>query len=231
MTVSQTQKEFDTARASLDQLGRAVLDQLKALCAGFEAHDHTALAAIVARDREIDRLELQLDNHCMLFIENRAPLGPGFRFMLGAIEIARGLERAGDCIEYLAVHAMRASTLDEEFPEGYAIVRDMMGRVAIIVEKACLCWSSSSPELAHATTKLVAPIEELRSKAYRMAVSAIRADRVDAELGMEVVLIANMLETIGDIAAAMAETMLYIVSAQSVRHNRSERLATALRLG
>jgi phosphate uptake regulator len=121
-TLNAAAKEFDDLRSALGRLGQAVLNQAAALEQAAPKRDKPALKAIVARDHEIDALELNLDRMARSFMELRAPLGPDFRFVLAALDIARNLERIGDCIEYVARHISEADDLPGTFPAGWSRV-------------------------------------------------------------------------------------------------------------
>src|SRR5688572_6241272 len=96
--------EMTLVRQTLEQLAECVVEQMRRLRAAAGKRDITALGQIVAYDKEVDDLEMKVGKLCRSFVELRAPLGPDFRYVMGAIDIARNLERIGDCIEYVARH-------------------------------------------------------------------------------------------------------------------------------
>ena len=225
MPVSQVHEEFADAHLALERLHQAVMAQLGSLIAAHEPHNPEQLQAIIIKDQEIDRMELQVHDLCVRLIEQKTPRSSGLRFLLGTIDIARSLERVGDTIEYIARSILALPRLSEDFFEGHGLITAMLSQVERILTLSHTAWSASRLDLIGEVSLLDTPIDDLRARAFRMAVSAIRWDRVDAELGMKVVLITNKLEAIGDIAVAIAETTHYIISSEILRHRR---LADAL---
>jgi phosphate uptake regulator len=64
-------------------------------------------------------------------------------------------------------------------------------------------------------------VDELQGEVRDLAIREIRSGRVDAEVGLRAVLIANKLESIADITSHIAESVVFIIQAKQIRHQRS----------
>ncbi len=212
--------EFNNVRTTLEQLAVAVMRQMSSLEHAARHRNEEELLAIVSRDQEIDALELSLDKICKSFMEFRAPLGPDFRFVMGALDIARNLERVGDCIEYVARHINESLRMTEEFKEASQAIGSMIEKCREILEMTYTSWQRSDTALARRIPDQDDFVDALQEKVYGLIINEVRAGKVDVEMGMMAMLITNKLESIADITCHIAETLVFMITAQQIRHER-----------
>jgi phosphate transport system protein len=212
--------QFNEIKESLEKLAGAVLAQMRSLRDAAATLKEDELMAIVERDKEIDKLELSVDRIAKSFMELRAPVGPDFRYMIGALDISRNLERIGDCIEYVARHISEASTMPKEFPDGWDIVERTIDKCHEILEMANTSWIKSDAKLARRIPEQDDFVDALQDSAYSAVIKGVRAGKVDVELGMQTMLIINKLEALADIACHIAESVVFMIVAQQIRHEK-----------
>lgn len=218
--VSASGLEYNTLRASLDDLGHAVIKQMQSLQIAVANRDPEQLRAIVARDREIDAKDLYLDKMVRSFVELRAPLGPDFRFAMAALDISGNLERIGDCIEYVARHIIENQKLCEDFPDAWTTITSMIAKCLQILEAAYRSWTDSNAALAREVREQDDFVDALQESAYSLVIKGVRSGKVDVELGMIVMLTANKLESIADISCHIAESVVMMLQAKQIRHEK-----------
>lgn len=211
--------ELAGLRTQLNHLASAVLIQLRSLQEATAEEAHDKLLAIVKNDKDIDALELQLDRVAKTYMELRAPMGPDFRYVLTTLDIARSLERIGDCIEYVARHVTEVLPESKATDQGRVLIAEMIDRCLGVVEVSTQSLQENNAELATKIPRMDDPVDALKKSAYDMVVAAIRGRELDAKVGLEYVLIAGKLESIADIACHIAECVVFIVSAKQVRHD------------
>lgn len=212
--------EFDNVKVKLEQLAGAVLEQMRSLQTAVARRDLDELLAIVKRDKEIDDLDLSLDRICKSFMELRAPLGPDFRYVMGALDISRNLERIGDCIEYVARHVSESLKMADEFKEASYIIESMIDKGRDILEMAFTSWLRSDAALARRIPEQDDFVDAMQERAYSLVINDVRAGKVDVEMGMMAMLICNKLESIADIACHIAESVVFMIQAQQIRHEQ-----------
>jgi len=61
-------------------------------------------------------------------------------------------------------------------------------------------------------------VDALQDQAYKLVIDNVRQKKLDVEIGIQVILIANKLESIADIACHVAQTVVYIVDDKRIRH-------------
>lgn len=217
-TVSPAETEFNSVRSHLEGLIKAVVNQVHALHEASFAKKTAELRAIIDRDPEIDRLEVSLGKMSMLFVEQRAPLGPDFRYVMGVIDIARSLERVGDCVEYVARHMVETVDAKVEFPQAWVLLQDMAGKCSEILDRVYATWRDTDAKAARAIPELDDAVDALQKAAYKLITTEVRANHVDVEWGLKVMLMVNKLESIGDIVCHIAETLVFMFAAKDIRH-------------
>jgi phosphate transport system protein len=213
-------KEFDQIQVLLERLSTNVLDQLKSLEEASTQDDTDRLRLIVERDRENDTLELTIDRLARSCMELRAPLGPDFRYMMMVLEIAGNLERIGDCVEYVARHVSASLKLKTLLPQGWQLLSTMMYKCRELLELAHSAWQRTDVRLAERLPRQDDEVDTLQKQARALMIEQVRANTIDVELGLEIVLIANKLESIADISSHIAESVVFVAQARQIRHEK-----------
>lgn len=214
--------EFDKMKLTLEALAQAVIDQMQRLELASVRGDQAELKRIVALDKDIDDLELTIDRLCLSFMEMRAPIGPDFRFVVGAADIARSMERIGDCIEYVARYVAENPKMAQEFPRGWTIITDMMDKCLSILQMIQRAWTRSDAKAARSIPAHDDEVDALQKKMYAQINTDVRSGEVDVGVGMIAMLIVNKLESLADVACHIAESIVYVILAKQIRHSKAE---------
>jgi phosphate transport system protein len=215
---SAGERELQAISGKLEELMQAVMQQFVGLKRGLDGADFALLKSIVAGDERVDAIELDLDDLSMLFVANRAPMGASLRFMFGAIDVASALERIGDCIEYVARHAIETRDLRNEFPEGWHLLQDMTTKAFSVYERSVTAVSNRDTKLAKTVPAMDDLVDALQDQSYKLVIDKVRNGGLDIEMGIHMILMANKLESIADIACHIAQTVVYIVEDARIRH-------------
>ncbi|MEN9836127.1 MAG: phosphate transport system [Pseudomonadota bacterium] len=213
-------KEYNHIQTLLERLSTDVRAQLRDLKQAASEENLTKLRQIVDRDREIDSLELDLNRQARSFIELRAPLGADFRSIMKVVEIASNLERIGDCTEYVARHIATSFKLKTELPEGWDLIANMMSKCLELLDLAHSAWQRTDVRLAERLPRQDEEVDALQKQARQLMIAKVRSGTIDVALGLELVLIANKLESIADISSHIAESVVFIVQARQIRHEK-----------
>jgi phosphate transport system protein len=167
-------------------------------------------------DRRINRLECEVDEQAMRILATRQPVASDLRFITTALKIVTDLERIGDlCVNICE----RVVELNEEPPlppvgdlanlaeEASAVVHEALDAlVARDVGRATELLSRDESIDAH-YARIFQDVLELMAKDPK---SVYRATRVQS--------IAKYLERIADHAMNVAETVVFLVKGQDIRH-------------
>lgn len=195
------------------------------------------LAEIIERDSQVDSLELSLDDLTLAFMNFRAPLGKDLRYAVGAIDIAAGLERIGDCVEYVARNLREISATADAMPNAWGVLRDMSDKSNMLLEKAVAAMVAGDAKAAESIPPLDNLVDALQDQAHDLVLKNLRGTGeglnrekvMDPETGLTLVACANKFESIGDIACHIAETVVFVVQGRRIRHGAIETGAVAIK--
>ena len=215
---SSGERELQHISGKLEELMQTVMQQFVGLKRGLEGADFNLLKKIVADDAKVDAIEIDLDDLSMLFLANRAPMGSSLRFMFGAIDVASGLERIGDCIEYVARHLIESQELRKDCPAGWHLLQDMVTKSFTVYERSVTALSNRDAKLAKTVPGMDDIVDALQDQGYKLVIDSVRAGSLDVEAGIHLILMVNKLESIADIACHIAQTVVYIVEDERIRH-------------
>ena len=98
-----THKQFDTemeaVRSGVLAMGGLVESQLRRAIALLEADDHDAIAQVKTDEKQINQMQISLDQMCSQIIARRQPTAIDLRFVLMITKIVNELERVGDEVQ------------------------------------------------------------------------------------------------------------------------------------
>ncbi|HZR10827.1 MAG TPA: phosphate signaling complex protein PhoU, partial [Myxococcales bacterium] len=117
MMKAHTDKTYDAElqdlRNKLLTLGGKVETEIATSMRALAERDSTLAEQVIAQDKEVNRLEVDIDDACRRLLVLRQPAASDLRFITTALKIVVDLERIGD----LAVNvAQRAIDLNQSPP-------------------------------------------------------------------------------------------------------------------
>jgi phosphate transport system protein len=103
--VRSFEQELRHVGEAIAKMGVIAEEQLQAACSLIGRSDPEAVRRTVARDEEIDRLDLEVARSAMRLLALRQPLAVDLRETLVAIKVSGDLERIGDLAKNIAKRA------------------------------------------------------------------------------------------------------------------------------
>jgi phosphate transport system protein len=171
---------------------------------------------VVAADREVNRLEVDIDEACRRLLVLRQPAASDLRFITTALKIVVDLERIGD----LAVNiAERAIDLNQSPP--LKPVHDLT-RLAELCQKqvraALDAFVDGDVEKAEAVIKGDDLLDAVYHNLFNELVALMMEDPRNIRRANSLLFVAKHLERLGDHATNVAEMVIYMVRGTDVRH-------------
>jgi phosphate transport system protein len=208
--------ELESLRSQLLRMGetaiRQVRDAIKALVEGNPSQADQVIAA----DDEIDRLEVEIDNEAIRYMNLRAPVATQLRLVIVGMKASHDLERVGDEASNIAKRAIRLSA---EPPLKPYIDIPRMANIATEMLRGSLdCFLTGDADKALAICKRDAEVDEINRQLYRELTSFMIENPGTISRALEIMFISKSIERIADHATNIAEEVIYLVSAKDVRH-------------
>ncbi|MAA64585.1 MAG: phosphate transport system regulatory protein PhoU [Alteromonadaceae bacterium] len=176
---------------------------------------------IRARDKQVDRLELEIDEEATRIIARRQPAARDLRLVISVIKMVADLERIGDEAKKIAKFAVSLSQ-EGQAPRGYVEVRHIGSHVIQMVRDALDAFARLDSEQALRIMKADKRVDEEYQAATRTLITFMMEDPRNISRCMSVMWVLRALERVGDHACNMAEHVIFMAKGEDVRHTPVE---------
>ena len=213
----QFNEELDGVKSRMLEMGGVVEAQISMAVAALVNTESGEAEAVVARDDEVNALEVEIDEECSRILARRQPAASDLRLVLAISKVITDLERIGD---EAAKIARQAINLSEEgaSPSGYVEIRHIGGHVAIMVREALDAFARLDAEAAVKVALEDSVVDQEYGNAMRSLVTYMMEDPREIGAILNEIWALRSLERIGDHARNIAEHVIYLVKGLNVRH-------------
>jgi phosphate transport system protein len=197
----------------------AVVESTFATSVTALCHHRPELAAEVkAGEREIDRREVAIEKECLRVLALYEPVASDFRRVLTILRVNRDLERIGDLAARIAKRARKLGRRPRPVP--------IPEPLEALAEAAMLSLRDALDSLVNrdALSGRSVIARDHRLDEYRRTVraglkEAMRQDVDRIEDWLQLMDVARHLERVGDHAAGIAESVIYLKEGRIIRHD------------
>lgn len=215
-TDRQYEADLQRVRDELECMGTTVEEMIRDGVEALVAHDGAAARRVMERDRDVDALEISIDDHCIRILALRQPTASDLRFLATSLKAVVDLERIGD----LAVNiAERVVELTAHPPLKPYIDLPRMGRVAgEMLDEAVKALVDRDPGRARQVFPRDNTVDALYAQVLRELLTFMIEDPRNIYRANRLLSIAKYLERIGDHATNLAEQAIFLAEGRDVRH-------------
>jgi phosphate transport system protein len=208
--------ELDGLRTKLLTLGGKVETEIAQGVRALIERDTKLAEEVLGADREVNRLEMEVDEACRRLLALRQPAASDLRFITTALKIVVDLERIGD----LAVNvAHRAIDLNQSPP--LRPVHDL-SRLAELCQKqvraALDAFVDADAAKAETVIKDDALVDALYHTLFNELLGLMMEDSRNIRRANSLMFVAKHLERLADHATNVAEMVIFMVKGTDVRH-------------
>jgi phosphate transport system protein len=172
---------------------------------------------IIASDKEINDLQMDVDNRCLKLLATQTPLAVDLRLITSAMKINADLERIGDQAVNVAESVL---VLIPQPPLKPLIdIPRMAGIAEKMIRDSLDAFVKKDAELARDVLRRDDEVDELKDQVFRELLTYMMADPGTIQRALSLILISRNLERIADHATNIAEDVIFIAEAKDVRHN------------
>ena len=215
--VPHFQEELEALQSRLLEMGGLAEERVRACIDALESRDLGVVAQVMGGDEPINQLHIEIDNRCFRLLALYQPMATDLRAIVSAVKINTDLERVGDLAVNIAEAAQRYTTHP---PVKKLIDIPTMGTIAqTMLRDALDAYVRRDTALAHAVLNADDQLDALKTQVFRDLLTYMIKDPTTVEPALDLILISRHLERIGDHATNIAEDVIFMVSAQDVRHH------------
>ncbi|MDQ7798296.1 MAG: phosphate signaling complex protein PhoU [Candidatus Edwardsbacteria bacterium] len=175
---------------------------------------------IMALDREIDRLEIEIENDAISLIARHQPAAKDLRLLIGIIKINNDIERIGDHGVNIAQCTLK---LGQEPPlKPLVDIPRMAHLVASMLRDSLDSFVHEDVEKARQVCATDSQVDQLKDQTLRELMTYMfeKPKAISRALGL--ILISRNLERIADLSTNISEEVIYICQAKVIKHHQEK---------
>ena len=224
-THKQFDAEMEVIRSGVLAMGGLVETQLaRAIAVLGDDEEEGTLDQVGAVEREVNRMQVTIDQQCSQIIAKRQPAAIDLRMILTITKIVNDLERIGDEVKKVAYKAAQTRGNDRLTQVRQHDVARTACRAQEMLQLALDVFARLD---AAAAAEVIDRDEEVDAgflAIMRQLISYMMEDPRTITAALEIVFIAKSIERIGDHAKNIAEAVVQVVKGKDVRHASAEQI-------
>ncbi len=216
-TIGAFDSELDLLRSTVLSMADAAMRNVEGAMRGLEEGDLGRCNTVIAEDEVLDQLEKEIDEIGMRTILRFQPVATDLRRLLSSMSMARMLERIGDHAVNIARAArkiLKAGRVDE------SRMLDPLFTLAVdLLRDATSAFADDNGTLARELGARDKELNRLHKRLTKSLSVMIGERREGAVQLIHLLFVSRSLERIGDLAVNLGEEVVFIESAEDIRHS------------
>jgi phosphate transport system protein len=211
--------ELEDLREKLLAMGGKVETAIASSVRSITERDSQLAEKVSANDREVNRLEVEIDNACRRVLALRQPAASDLRFITTALKIVTDLERMGDLAVNIAQRAIDLNRAPQIGPLHDLVTLADLSEAQL--KKALDAFVERDVVKAEEVMKGDDLLDALYLKIFNGLLGLMMEDARTIRRATSIMFAAKHLERFGDHAINVAEMVVYMVRGTDVRHPMS----------
>lgn len=206
----------------LEVLGRRIAE-MGGVAEKMLADAHDALSAfnielahrVVVSDTRLDALQREIAESAIITIARRQPLAVDLRECIAAIRVSGDLERVGDLAKNIAKRTIKLVS-EVRVPRAIIGLKSMYEVAAMQLKDALDAYAQRDIERARAVWANDVELDALEDSVFRDLLTFMMEDPRNISFCTHLLFCSKNLERIGDHTTNIAETVVYLVTGESM---------------
>ena len=215
---SQFDSELNAISTRVMEMGGIVELQLRTAIAALSDMDVEAADNVIELETEVNNFELELDHDISSIIGRRQPTARDLRLLMAMARTTGNLERAGDEVTKMArmVHSIIQSGEARSLPTSE--LRSASEMAVNLLRKSLDAIARLDVHMALTIIKEDDLIDQEYNGFLRKLMTYIMEDPRTISASLNLLFLAKAIERVGDHAKNIAESTIYVVKGEDVRH-------------
>jgi phosphate transport system protein len=210
------QKDIDSLKNKIITMGSEIEDRVYKSSLALINRDERLVNEVVQSDQQIDKMEVDIEEHCLKILALYQPVAIDLRFIIAVLKINNELERVGDIAVNIAERAA-ALCKRKDFKIPYNVTA-MATKVESMLTRSIDALVNMDVSLAHQIRAEDDEVDEYNREMYVRVKDMILQSPEDVDCMLHAVSAGRHFERIADHACNVAEDVIYLVDAEIVRH-------------
>jgi phosphate transport system protein len=209
-------KEIGDLKQEILGLGTAVEDRVRLAVTSIHERDAVLAARVIEGDREIDEMEVDLEEECLKVLALHHPMAVDLRYIIALLKINNDLERVGDLAVNIAERAVVLASLPRfRMPIDFDA---MASQTQDMLRKSLDALVLLEPETARRVCAEDRVVDDQNRETYRIVRREVQEDPGRLDALIHLLNVSRCLERIADHATNIAEDVIYLSQGEIVRH-------------
>jgi phosphate transport system protein len=185
----------------------------------LDAFDVALAQRVVLTDPRLDALQREIEESAILTIAKRQPLAVDLRECIAAIRISGDLERVGDLAKNIAKRTVKIVG-EARVPRAIIGLKSMHDVAALQLKDALDAYAQRDVERARAVWSNDVELDALEDSVFRDLLTFMMEDPRNISFCTHLLFCSKNLERIGDHTTNISETVVYLVTGESMPTER-----------
>jgi len=218
-----TDRHFENELQHLQELllrmGGLVERQIARAIESLVERDSGLAREVIRCDREVNQLDILVDEECLKVIALHQPAASDLRFVTTALKVNTDLERIGDMAVNICERALELN--EEPILKPYIDIPRMAKEAAQMVHASLDSFVRGDTRLARAVVEEDEVVDAFAHQLYRELLSYMIEEPRTITRATRILLVSKYLERIADHATNIAEMVVFMVDGKMIRHATS----------
>lgn len=215
-------KDVQQLRADVLGMGKLASGILGDAMRALEERKPELAVAVLARDPELDRMDVALETRIFELIALHQPMARDLRALGGSVKIITYTDRIGRYGYDIAVAAL--SAMEADLPPPSRGLFTMANAAQDMVRGAFEAYARDDAAKARAVMDADDQVDEMYDDVFRVSLTHMMQNPATIRAMTEYLMVARHLERVADNAVKVAEKSLYIATGE--RRRRSDGMQT-----
>ncbi len=210
------QRKNEILKNKLVSLATMVEESVKLAVKAIRERDSKLSASVIDGDKDIDRIEIEIEEDCLEILALHQPVAMDLRFITGVYQIINQLERIGDLAVNIAETALLlASETPLNVPSDYYFMAE---KTQNMLKNALDAFVNMDDALAARVLADDDEVDMMKHKLHSNFEERLVTELERRHALTHLFLVSRHLERISDHSTNIAEDVIYMVTGEIVRH-------------
>lgn len=211
-------EDLREARELIRTMSEKVATEISEAAAALAKRDLERASAVIAMDKEVDRLEEEINHQVVRIIALRQPQASDLRTVISLMKIAGNLERIGDYAKNIAKRTAVLSGSSKV--AGTSAIRRLAHLVEAMLRDGIKAYLEGDAELAEEVRRRDEEVDQAYNSIFREFLTHMMEDPRNITPCMHYLFIVKNLERMGDHVTSIAEQAIYLVTGEMPEDDR-----------
>ncbi|MEO8217127.1 MAG: phosphate signaling complex protein PhoU [Acidobacteriota bacterium] len=214
--------DIETLKDLILRMGAMVEENIDQAIRALLERDTAAAERVIASDIDIDRMELEIDQHTVELIAKMQPAATDLRFVTTAMKITPEMERIADLATDVCERVIELNREPQLKP---MIDLPRLARISQeMVRHSLDAFVKRDAELARQVIARDDEVDLLTEQSFRELLTYMLEDSRNISRAIRLTFIGKYFERIGDGATNICEMVVYLVEGKVIKHPDAEKL-------